>query len=67
MRRRVTVIPQDPTMFTGTLKFNLDPEGNATDDEIKSLLARAQLQNLLKDGLEQEISENGSNLSAGER
>ena len=27
VRRRITVIPQDPTMFTGTLRFNLDPEG----------------------------------------
>ena len=26
VRKRITVIPQDPTMFTGTLKFNLDPE-----------------------------------------
>ena len=27
LRSRITVIPQDPTMFTGTLKFNLDPMG----------------------------------------
>lgn len=31
LRARITVIPQDPTMFTGTLRFNLDPENKVTD------------------------------------
>ena len=43
LRRRITVIPQDPTMFTGTLRFNLDPEGLVPDQEIESLLLQAQL------------------------
>ena len=43
LRRRITVIPQDPTMFTGSLRFNLDPEGRADDDDIIALLKRAQL------------------------
>ena len=38
LRSRITVIPQDPTMFTGTLRFNLDPEGNNTDEEIIDLM-----------------------------
>lgn len=38
LRRRITVIPQDPTMFTGTLKFNLDPEGVVSDNEMIELL-----------------------------
>lgn len=41
LRRRITVIPQDPTMFTGTLRFNLDPEEICTDEEIKYLLNKA--------------------------
>lgn len=32
------MIPQDPTMFTGTLKFNLDPEGVVRDDDMIELL-----------------------------
>jgi ABC-type multidrug transport system fused ATPase/permease subunit len=41
LRRRITVISQDPTMFTGTLRFNLDPEGFVADEEIESLLLQA--------------------------
>ena len=57
-------------MFTGTLKFNLDPEGIVDDSEMEELLIKAQLQNILnsrKEGLNQLIEENGANLSSGER
>ena len=57
-------------MFNGTLRFNLDPLGNATDEEIADLLEAAALTSVLysdEKGLDQEISENGANLSSGER
>ena len=57
-------------MFTGTLRFNLDPEGENSDERILDLLREAKLEELLnKDplGIYQEISENGSNLSSGEK
>lgn len=47
LRSRITVIPQDPTMFTGTLRFNLDPEGKQTDMRIFQVLQSAQLEDLL--------------------
>jgi ABC-type multidrug transport system fused ATPase/permease subunit len=47
LRRRITVIPQDPTMFTGTLRFNLDPEGIVEDERIISLLKEAQLEDFM--------------------
>ena len=58
LRRRITVIPQDPTMFTGTLRFNLDPEEICTDEEITYLLKKAQLDGILNqsdEGLLQKI------------
>jgi len=57
-------------MFTGTLRFNLDPEGKVIDREILDLLQKAQLQNLINSdskGINLEITENGANLSSGER
>mmetsp|Transcript_84054 Transcript_84054/g.116116 ORF Transcript_84054/g.116116 Transcript_84054/m.116116 type:complete len:388 (+) Transcript_84054:482-1645(+) len=41
LRSRITVIPQDPTMFTGTLRFNLDPENQVSDDRIYQVLESA--------------------------
>jgi len=43
VREKVTVIPQDPTLFEGTLRFNLDPFGNISDERIESLLKEAGL------------------------
>lgn len=65
-------------MFTGTLRFNMDPHGKLTDSEILNLMERAGLQNVLtresadsknkdKNGLDLEITENGANLSSGEK
>jgi ABC-type transport system involved in cytochrome bd biosynthesis fused ATPase/permease subunit len=42
----VTIIPQDPTLFTGSLRFNIDPEKKATDSEILNLLEKAGLNHL---------------------
>jgi ATP-binding cassette subfamily C (CFTR/MRP) protein 1 len=57
-------------MFTGTLRFNLDPENFCTDDDIGILLRQSQLDNLIdsnSEGINMKILENGSNLSSGER
>ena len=43
LRRKVTVIPQDPTMFTGTLRYNLDIESEHSDEKIIELLKEAGL------------------------
>jgi len=68
----VTTIPQEPTMFKGTLRFNIDPEEKSNNEDIKSLLKRSGLQDILKvekdkDILDFEIEEGGNNLSAGEK
>lgn len=62
LRSRITVIPQDPTMFTGTLRFNLDPENRVDDGRILDVLREAGLEDLIlrhDDGLYQPLSENG--------
>ena len=70
LRDKITIIPQDPTLFEGTLRFNIDPHGVASDDEIIELLEQASLLNLIRrseHGLDQHIDSRGSNLSSGEK
>ena len=48
LRQNITFIPQDPCLFTGSLRYNIDPFGNISDDEILQLAERAGLQEILK-------------------
>jgi ABC-type multidrug transport system fused ATPase/permease subunit len=43
LREAITMVPQDPTLFTGTLRSNLDPFGHFTDEEMFTALRRVQL------------------------
>lgn len=57
-------------MFTGTLRFNLDPDSLNTDERIYEILNKAQLDDLLNRDdkrLQMSITESGNNLSSGER
>ena len=70
LREKIAIIPQDPTLFEGTLRFNLDPENKSPDSELIELLKLASLENLIDrnhDGLNQQIEEKGQNLSSGEK
>jgi len=57
-------------MFKASLRFNMDPEEKNSNEEIERLLNKAGLEDLIQregKGIMMEISENGNNLSAGEK
>uniref|UniRef100_A0A8D0BHI1 ATP-binding cassette sub-family C member 6 n=1 Tax=Salvator merianae TaxID=96440 RepID=A0A8D0BHI1_SALMN len=70
LRRSITVIPQDPVLFSGSLRMNLDPLDTSSDEEIWAALEQTLLKNFvldLPDQLAYECSEGGLNLSVGQR
>ena len=69
-RRSIVVITQDPVLFGGTLKRNMDPFSQHTDKDLWIALEEVQLKTLVKylpGQLEFELKESGTNLSVGER
>ncbi|XP_048254075.1 ATP-binding cassette sub-family C member 2-like isoform X2 [Haliotis rufescens] len=70
LRSRLTILPQEPMLFSGTLRLNLDPFEKHSDEDLWLALERAHLKDFvsgLSEGLLHECEEGGHNLSVGQR
>jgi len=70
LRLNLSIIPQDPVMFSNTVRYNLDPFETTSDDELWEVLKKVRLGEAiaaLPGGLDEEVAEGGENFSQGQR
>ncbi|XP_078503541.1 ATP-binding cassette sub-family C member 10-like [Lissotriton helveticus] len=69
LRSKLAIIPQDPFLFSGTIRENLDPRGRHLDPELYQVLEQCHLKKVVArmGGLNSEVGEQGKNFSVGQR
>ena len=69
LRKNITIIPQDPCLMEGTLKYNIDPFNVVDNEEIISVLKKIGFEYTENDDiiLDRKIEQSGTNLSVGEK
>ena len=69
LRSRITIIPQDPVIFSGSFRMNLDPFEEHSDEELWAALQLSHMDAYVREqgqGLQFTVSEGGGNLSLGQ-
>ncbi|XP_027413627.1 multidrug resistance-associated protein 4-like [Bos indicus x Bos taurus] len=70
LRKKMSVVSQEPVLFAGTMRKNLDPFNEHSDEELWNALGEVQLKEIISDlpgKMDIELAESGSNLSVGQR
>ncbi|XP_072428524.1 ATP-binding cassette sub-family C member 5 isoform X3 [Chiloscyllium punctatum] len=70
LRSKLSIIPQEPVLFTGTVRYNLDPFQQYTEEQVWDALERTHMKECISQlplKLDSEVVENGENFSVGEK
>jgi ABC-type multidrug transport system fused ATPase/permease subunit len=70
LRLNLSIIPQEPIIFSNTVRYNLDPFGKTSDAELWEVLKKVQMAEVMSQlpgGLDELVAEGGENVSQGQR